>query len=302
MIRHFSILSLILGVFLCAFAHGADDPRIIAAGDWSKPVADNLGATVRGRLVIYEGRRDGALRETPVYVELQDASEARGRTLHIFCDMGRRDFSGKTKSGLKCEMHDKDRKLIESASFPFGGGVPASQWITLPSDSTIRLRATPYGIRRENALAICPHLGALWLIADDDRKEYILSATFGVSPSEPEAKSRDGHVWRGTLVLPPVRIVNAGRTHAAGAKAMPGEDRRPSLSLADAINSAEEYAKSEKINLSECVFTSARLVFKAEAKGKYVWELVWDKELQSVDDEVELIVDMDKSVTRRFRG
>ena len=41
----------------CGFSHAADGPEVIAAGEWSKPVADARGYAVRGRLVICQKPR-----------------------------------------------------------------------------------------------------------------------------------------------------------------------------------------------------------------------------------------------------
>jgi hypothetical protein len=129
---------------LCAFCLAVDGPAIIASGDWSKPVTDNRGFAVRGRLVIAEKEKKGDQRSVAVYVELQDASEHVGSDMQIFCDLGRRDFRPEYKGGLHCEMRNKDGKLIPAMGYPFGGAVPGSIWMTLPSDGTIRLRASPF--------------------------------------------------------------------------------------------------------------------------------------------------------------
>ncbi len=183
----------------------------LAVGVWSKPVTDNRGFAVRGRLVLGEKQRGDDLREVAVYVELQDASQAVGRTVQLFCEMGRHDFRPEYKAGLHCEMHDKDKRSVPGTGFPFSGAVPASQWVTLPSDGTIRLRASPFGIRRPKALAISPHLDKLWVIGDDDANEYFLSGTFTIDPPKDRNPPGDEQVWRGTLELPAVRISSQRR-------------------------------------------------------------------------------------------
>jgi hypothetical protein len=188
------------------FSQAADGPEVIAAGEWSKPVADARGYAVRGRLVICQKARGDNRRETPVYVELQDASDFIGASMRIFCDMGKHDFRPDYKGGLQCEMRDKNEKPVESTSFPFGGATPKSEWVTLPTDATIRLRATPFGIHREKALSLCPHLGKLWVIGDDDLQEYFLSGTFTVDPADEPGEPGGDHIWRGKIDLPAVRI------------------------------------------------------------------------------------------------
>jgi hypothetical protein len=86
--------------------------------------------------------------------------------------------------------------------------------MTFPKDATIRLRTTPFGIHRAGALAICPDLGAIWIVADDDPMHYFLTGTFTVNPAEDVKPPSDGHVWRGTIELPPMKIMSrreAGR-------------------------------------------------------------------------------------------
>lgn len=186
----------------------AAEKRVIAEGEWSKPVADNRGRALRGRLVLGEQRISAERREIVVYVELQDASKAIGNTMRLFCDMGRHDFRPEYKGGLRCELRDKDGKPVKSTPFPFGGGgVPKSEWVNLPPDATIRLRATPFGIHRPGAMAICPDLATLWVIGDDDANEYGLSGTFTIDPPADGAAGEE-HVWRGTIELPAVKIVN----------------------------------------------------------------------------------------------
>ena len=74
-----------------------------------------------------------------MYVELQDASESIGGPVQIFCDLGKTDFRPEYKGGLQCEMKDKEKRPLKTTPFPFSGAVPQSQWITLPTDGTIRL-------------------------------------------------------------------------------------------------------------------------------------------------------------------
>jgi hypothetical protein len=190
-------------------ANAEGEPRIIAAGEWSKPVSDSRGYAIRGRLVLCEKPRSDELRETPLYVELQDASESIGNDMLLYCDMGKHDFRPEYKGGLTCELKDEDDRAIESKSFPFGGGVPKSQWVTLTVDGTVRLRATPFGIRREKAISICPHLNVLWVINQDDPAVHYLNGTLTIDPPKGAEEASKGYVWRGTIALPPMKIATA---------------------------------------------------------------------------------------------
>ena len=121
--------------------------------------------------------------------------------------MARHDiFHPEYKPGLHCELRDKDGKAVKSRPFPFSGAVPKSEWINLPPDATIRLRASPFGIHRPGAMAICPDLSTLWIIADDDANEYRLSGAFTIDPPKDQASDEE-QVWRGTIELPAVKIV-----------------------------------------------------------------------------------------------
>jgi hypothetical protein len=141
-----------------------------------------------------------------VYVERQEASAAVGDTLRVFCDLGRTDFRPEYKGGLRCALADKDGKAVKATGFPFSGAVPKSEWVSLPPDATARLRATPFGIHREKATAVCADVGTLWEIADGDAGEYKLSGTFTADPPGDAKPPADGPVWRGTLDLPALTL------------------------------------------------------------------------------------------------
>jgi hypothetical protein len=201
-------LTVALILALAGIGRAAEAPVVVAAGEWSKPVVDSRARALRGRLVICRRTLSPERREFAVYVELQDATESVGGTMRLYCDFGRTDFRPEYKGGLHCDLRDKDQKPVKSAPFPFSGAVPGSQWVTLPSDATIRLRSSPWGIHRPDAMAISPDLGALWIIADNDPNDYFLSGTFVIDPPADRVEATNDHVWRGTITLPAVRIVN----------------------------------------------------------------------------------------------
>jgi hypothetical protein len=202
-------LALLGSVVLAAHAPAAEPVKVLAAGDWSAPVADSRGYALRGRLVLGEKPAAEGRRETVVYVELQDASPFIGSPMRLYCEMARHDFRPEYKGGLDCELKDADKRPVPPSSYPFGGATPRTEWVTLPTDGTIRLRASPFGVRRAKAKAITPHLGKLWVIADDDPKVYFLSGTFTINPPADALPASDTHVWRGTIPLPAVRITGA---------------------------------------------------------------------------------------------
>jgi hypothetical protein len=208
MIRASGVLAGLLIWALGGSGQVADPPKVIARGDWSKPVTDSRARAVRGRLVLCEKVVGDDRREVAVYVELRDGSDFVGETVQVFCDLGRADFRPEYKGGLRCELRDKDNRAVKPTPFPFSGAVPRSEWVTLPSDATIRLRASPFGIHRSKAMALAPDVSTLWVIGDDDANEYFLSGRFTVDPAADRKPAGAGHVWRGTIELPAVRIVN----------------------------------------------------------------------------------------------
>jgi hypothetical protein len=198
-------------LFLAPSALAADGPTVIALGDWSKAAVGKDGYALRGRLVLCEKVVSEDRREVAVYIELQDASESIHPDLQLWCEVAKTDYRPENKKGLHCEMTDAKGNKIESKGFPFGGGVPRNQWIALPSDATIRLRMTPFGIHQPGALAVCPDLGGMWIIADDDKAEYRLSGTFTIDPAEDNKPPADElYVWRGTITFPPMQIFSRG--------------------------------------------------------------------------------------------
>jgi hypothetical protein len=81
------------------------------------------------------------------------------------------------------------------------------------------------------------------------------------------------------------------------------DDRlRPSLDLKTAIECAEKFAKEERIDLSKHFMFSVNLVTKPGMGRDFEWRVVWDQPQHAADDEIELSVQMDKKVTRLFRG
>lgn len=186
-------------------------PSSELVGNWSESVADSRGYTLRGRLVLVDKVGHNGHRESVLFVELQDTCQFIGNGIQVFCDMGKSDFRPEYPGGLNCELVDKNRQLLKPVSFAFGGAVPRSEWVKLPVDASIRVRATPFGLRRDNAKVICPHLGAMWVIENSDKGEYMLKGTFVVQPRVEKSIDESLHAWTGKLVLPSLRIVPSGQ-------------------------------------------------------------------------------------------
>jgi hypothetical protein len=164
----------------------------LAAGDWSEPVEG-----LRGRLILGRGRLlgDGTTRESVVYLELRYAPAAVGDPVNVYFD-----------PSLRWEMRDTLDKPVPSQGTA-GSGQPGPHWVTLPYDSTIRLRVSPYGFGRPNGLLV-PVVGASWFVAANDPGHYSLSGEFTARPPDGHGRER---VWRGTLKLPALRLPPNGR-------------------------------------------------------------------------------------------
>jgi len=186
-------------------------PSSELVGEWSESVADRRGYSLRGRLVLVDKVGHHGHRESVLFVELQDSCPFIGNGIQVFCDMGKTDFRPEYQGGLNCELLDKNNQPVKTVSFAFGGAVPRSEWVKLPVDASIRVRATPFGIRRDNAKVICAHLGATWVIENRDKSEYVLKGSFIVQPRDDKGIDESLHAWSGKLVLPPLRIVPLGK-------------------------------------------------------------------------------------------
>lgn len=159
-----------------------DEKYILAAGDWSEPVAGSRdknttrGAhqpTIRGRLLLCESSKN---HQTAAYLELQDCCDTWGGSTEIYCDMG----------GFLLELRDANGQLLPIKEGG-GGGMPGAHWMTLPCDSTVRLRISAY---------------ASFSFAS--QADYFMSGSFVV---DPPADHTGLDVWQGTLKLPAMKVV-----------------------------------------------------------------------------------------------
>ena len=91
----------------------------------------------------------------------------------------------------------------QTVPVPGSGGRPGKAWVTLPFDSTLRLRANPYGFGRADADGLLIPLGSdAWLIRAGDTADYFLAGTFASVP-------KDGvgiNVWTGEIKLPKAKV------------------------------------------------------------------------------------------------
>ena len=192
-------LFLLLACLPCCF--GQTDTNLIATGDWSESVTDSGGATLRGRLLVYDERSPNALNHARVYLELQHvhvSESAWDNPTEVY-------FEFAMRNDLNFEMRDKFDQSIPSVGVYKWGPVPDPYWVTLPYESTVRVRAdTLLGPEAKPAGLEILVPGGCWIIPPDATNDFYLSATF--TPPKDHPSPFDYHVWQGTLKLPKVKI------------------------------------------------------------------------------------------------
>jgi len=177
--------TLLLFFGLQAWCLAFDETSIVAAGEWSQPVAGFQdknrirGAhhpTLRGRLLLAESPKNHRM---ALYLELQECGDSWGKGVEVYCDPG-------PGGGFHLIPHDASGKPLSPMIDGVNGGAPGAKWMNLPCDSTVRVRISPFS-------------GFLPASASD----YSLSGTFTVNPPEDHTGL---DVFQGTLTLPPLTI------------------------------------------------------------------------------------------------
>ena len=198
-------LILLLAAAACSFAA---DTNVIAVGEWSAPVGSSgigpySGGTLRGRLLLAESPKPGAPRtwhDVAVYLELQECADSWGGTIDVYCNMI-------DAAACHWELLDGSGKPVPESPGGFGGGAPGRYWVTLPTDSTVRLRATVYGGGKgEDGRLHIMFLSHDWQIPSRSTNDYFLSGTFTVVPPTNHVAVSEHRVWQGTLTLPAMKI------------------------------------------------------------------------------------------------
>ena len=180
-------LATLLMIAASQASFAADEKTTIATGDWSETVKG-----LRGRLVLAQGRTlgDGKTRESLVYVEIENVANTHSGEVGVYFD----------PDALKCDLADASGKAVPPTPVPGSGGRPGKKWVTVPYDSSIRLRANPYAFGRAEGLLI-PLNTTAWHIKDS--AEYHFSGTLTLTPPAGHGRA---DAWEGTLKLPAAMV------------------------------------------------------------------------------------------------
>ncbi len=207
----------ILVLVACQVCFAAEDTNIIAISDWSQPVATQSGSggqKLRARMLVMYGRGacfEGPDLETQFYLELSS----------VTCGNAPMQICFNPAQQLSCVLLDANGKPVTTPR-PGAGSIPESggDWITLPYDSTIRLRvnSSGYGYKKGGGLNLYLWPSGSWNLRAGDTNTYFLTCTFtvtnhvavgmnrpsGFTPHETELYNAE---WSGTIELPRMKIL-----------------------------------------------------------------------------------------------
>jgi hypothetical protein len=182
---------------VCACCGAETDPNTLAAGAWSQPVGPKNGLKLRARLLVYAyPSQTGA--NPALYIELQDFSDSVGAVQEVYWDPG----------SLKCAMTDRDGKAVPESGGAFGGAAPGPMWIGVPTNSTIRLRVTPWGAGKlsDGGFALWAALPQTWELKAGDTNTYFFSGVLKSKPPKDHPSDNPQWIWSGTLELPKMEV------------------------------------------------------------------------------------------------
>jgi hypothetical protein len=178
---------------------GQTDTNLIATGDWSEAISDGPGPALRGRLLVYGERSPSAANHARVYLELQHVFQGGwANPVEVYFEFG-------LQTDLHFEMRDQHGQPIPQEPVAIIGPVANPYWVTLPCESTVRVRAdTLLGppTRPQGLEVFVP--GGCWIIPPNSTNDFFLSATFTPPPDHPSPLNY--RVWQGTLKLPKVKL------------------------------------------------------------------------------------------------
>ena len=176
------LLTLLL-LLCCHWCPAQTDAGLLGVGDWSEPVTDGDGHTLQGRLLVYDDNAPSAANHARVYLELQHAFKGTWTNpIEIYFDL-----AGKA---LDLKLRDVHDNLVPQTPMVIRGMMPAACWITLPCDSTARMRSDVYTLgptSKPDGLEIFVSGGG-WIIPTNVDGEFYLSGTFTPPADHPSAR------------------------------------------------------------------------------------------------------------------
>lgn len=188
------------------------DTNLIATGDWSEPVSDRDGCSLRGRLLVYDKQLtrhwDSGAR---IYLELQQAPKPDTNGMIWFSDPVEIYYDPNLgidgqPAELNLELHDGLDRKIPSERVTFNGAFEKPYWVTLPLNATLRIRSTDlaFGFDGTNSTGLHIMGHGQWTISPHSTNDYYLHGTFTATNDHPSPLHY--HIWTGTLKLPTVKI------------------------------------------------------------------------------------------------
>src|SRR4051812_17318350 len=162
------LLTLVLCCHWC-FA-GEPDAGVIGVGEWSEPVKDGDGHTLRGRLVVCDDRPANASNHARVYLELEHGGSA----------LPTEGYHDIESTALNVEVRNGHDQLVPRKLVAVRRPSLTPCWVTLPCDSTVRLRSDLYAVSlTPNPDGLLIMLGSgTWIIPTNAAGEFYLSGTF----------------------------------------------------------------------------------------------------------------------------
>jgi len=179
--------------------YGQTDTNLLAVGDWSAAVEDQQH-WLRGRLLVYDDSVESAGNHARVYLELQHVFHGFSSTVEIY-------FDACFGTGMHFHLENDFGEVAPSASIFLRGVMPNPTCLTLPCDSTVRVRADLWHMQREakpDGLQIIVNNGRGWIVPRNATNDFFLWAEF--TPPGGHRSPLNYFVWQGTLKLPRVRI------------------------------------------------------------------------------------------------
>ena len=165
------IITFLLLFAVCQVCFAGEDANILALSDWSKPVEAKYGQVLCARMMIAQEHSlvIPAHRRRQNFIWNFKMYRVAGAPMQIYFD---------PENGIHCEMLDANGKPPPPSGSRGSGGGPGPKLITLPHDSTIRLRANMYGygLPKGQGLLLMLYPGKFWQIRPGNTNDYYLSA------------------------------------------------------------------------------------------------------------------------------